>query len=105
MRPNAEVIGPDRVGKDDYFGMPTNRAPVNLPSSLVSGRSWLVVFTKNGRWPRVGVFFDQGFVGWAIRVKFCIGSGLSIFHQGCFGSTKSFPSSERILASNFGLRQ
>ena len=31
VRPNAEVIGPDRVGKDDDFGMPTNRAPVNLP--------------------------------------------------------------------------
>ena len=29
----------------------------------------LVVFTKNGRWPGVGLFFDQGFVGRAIWLQ------------------------------------
>ena len=40
VQPNAEVIAPDRVGraiKDDYFGMPTNSAPVNWPSLFMSG--------------------------------------------------------------------
>ena len=42
VRPNsdAEVIAQDRLGqaiKDGYFGTPTNRAPVNLPSPPMSG--------------------------------------------------------------------
>src|SRR5262249_22706946 len=48
----------------------------------------LVVFTKNGNWAGVGVFFGQRFVGRAITVKFCIYGGLSIVHQSCFGSDK-----------------
>jgi hypothetical protein len=38
--PNAGVISRDQTGraiKNDYFGTPTNRAPVNLPSSPMSG--------------------------------------------------------------------
>ncbi len=38
--PNAGVTARDQTGraiKDDYFGIPTNRAPVNLPSSPMSG--------------------------------------------------------------------
>ena len=50
----------------------------------------LVVMTKNGRWPDVGVFFDQGFVGRAIMVKFCTDRRLSVLHQSGFGSNKVF---------------
>jgi hypothetical protein len=38
--PDAEAIARDRARRtvnNGYFGMPTNRAPVNLPSSLMSG--------------------------------------------------------------------
>ena len=37
---DAEVIPQDRLGqaiKDGYFGTPTNRAPINLPSPPMSG--------------------------------------------------------------------
>ena len=37
----------------------------------------VVVSTKNGRGPGVGVFFDQGFVCRAALVKFCTDRGLS----------------------------
>ena len=40
LNSDAEVIAQDRLGqaiKDGYFGTPTNRAPVNLPSPPMSG--------------------------------------------------------------------
>src|SRR6476660_1844358 len=48
----------------------------------------LVVLTKSGRWPSVGLFSDQGFVGCAVTVKLCTDGGFSFVHQGCFGSDK-----------------
>ena len=55
----------------DYFETPTNRAPVNLPSSPMSGESRLGSFDQKRSLARVGVFFGQGFVGRTIMVKFC----------------------------------
>src|ERR1700746_4233269 len=51
----------------------------------------LVVLTKNGRWPGVGVFFGQGFVGRAIMVKFFATRDLSSLLQGVLVPTKTFP--------------
>ena len=76
--------------------------PVFTDERCVAG---LVVSTKNGRWPGVGVFFDQGFVGRAITVKFCIGGGLSFVHQGCFGSNKVPTVIRKDSRFEFGLRQ
>ena len=65
----------------------------------------LVVSTKNGRWAGVGVFFDQGFVGRAIRVKLCIGGGFAFVHQGGFGSDKILTVIRKDTRVEFGLRQ
>src|SRR6187549_1555009 len=65
----------------------------------------LVVFTKNGHWPGVGVSFGQRFVGWAIMLKFCVYGGLSIVHQGCFGSNKVLTVIRQDTRIEFGLRQ
>ena len=35
--PNPQVVALIGAIKDDYFATPTNRAPVNLPSALMSG--------------------------------------------------------------------
>ena len=38
--PNPQIVAPNWVGRainDDYFAVPTNRAPVSLPSALMSG--------------------------------------------------------------------
>src|SRR4029078_6489006 len=65
----------------------------------------LVVFTKNGRWPGVGLFFDQGFVSRAIWLKFCTYGGLSIVHQSCFRSNKILTVIRQDTRIEFGLRQ
>jgi hypothetical protein len=64
----------------------------------------VVVSTKKGRWPGVGVFFDQGFLGSAIMVKFCIDGGLSSLRQGRFGSNKVLTVIRKDRRFDFGLR-
>jgi hypothetical protein len=51
------------------------------------------------------VFFDQGFVGRAIWVKFCTHGGLSIFHQRGFGSNKLLTVLRKDTRVEFALRQ
>src|SRR6478735_912864 len=65
----------------------------------------LVVSTKNGRWPGVGAFFDQGLEGGAIPVKLCIGGGFSFVHQGGFGSNKVLTVKREDRRFEFGFRQ
>jgi hypothetical protein len=65
----------------------------------------LVVLAKNGRWPGVGVFFDQGFVGRAIMVKFCADRRLSCLHQGRFGPNKIFAVIRKDSRVEFVCRQ
>ena len=64
-----------------------------------------VVFTKEGRWPGVGVFFRQGFVSRATLVKFCIDGGfLFVRHQGRVGSNKVLPVIRKDGRFEFGFR-
>ena len=80
--PIAQVIARDRVGRTlqgQLFRNPHKQGArqfaVRTHERCVVG---LVVLTKNGRWPGVGVFFGQGFVGRALMVKFCTDRRLSI---------------------------
>src|ERR1700752_502303 len=65
------------LGYTNKYG--TGQFAISTDERCVVG---LVVLTKNGRWPGVGVFFGQGFVGRVIMVKFCADRRLSCLHQG-----------------------
>ena len=106
-QPHRGVIVPVRFGQltrrlfgySNKYG--TGQFAITTDERCVVG---LVVLTKNGRWPGVGVFFDQGFVGRASWVKFCTDGGLSIVHQRGFGSNKLLTVIRKDTRVEFGLR-